>query len=122
MATALTVVDLPGAYESDPLITPVDPGFVAADLTGNTFRSTGREVLLVRNDDAAPQTITIASNPASRTGRNGPITAASLGIGASGAFQIFPSDGWAVGGLITVTASDVDLMLAVVRLPAQSAG
>ena len=122
MATELTVVDLPGAYEDDILLTPVDIGLAAADLAGNTFRSTGREIVIVENDDAAPQTIDITSQPASRTGRTGDIAAASLGIGDVRVFQIFLKDGWESGGLITITASDVDVKIAVLRLPVQAAG
>ena len=122
MATELTVVDLPGAYEADILETPVDVGLVAADLAGNTFRSTGKEILIVHNDNAAPQTITITSQPASRSGRIGDIAAASIPIGEVRVFQIFPKDGWESGGLITVTASDVDMMLGVFRAPLQAAG
>lgn len=122
MATELSVVELPGAYEADITNTPVDVGMVAADLAGNTFRSTGREIVIVRNDDAAPQTITVTSQPASRTGRVGDIAAASIPIGEVRVFQIFPRDGWETGGLITVTASDVDMLLGVIRAPLQAAG
>lgn len=122
MATALTVVDLPGAYEANIVNTPVDVGLVAADLTGNTFRSTGREIIIVRNDDVGVVTITVTSQPASRTGRVGDIAAASIAADGVRLFQIFPRDGWESGGLITVTASDVDLMIGVVRAPLQAAG
>ena len=43
----LTIVDLPFEYEQNISNTPVDPGFVSAGAGGDTFRSTGREVLLV---------------------------------------------------------------------------
>lgn len=122
MATELTVVDLPGAYEANIANTPVDIGLVAADLTGNTFRSTGREVVVVRNDDVGVQTVTVASSPASRTGRVGDIAAASIPAGETRIFQIFPRDGWESGGLITVTASDVDVKVGVLRGQLQAAG
>ncbi len=121
--TELTIVNAPGPYEDDIPLTPVDPGFVPADITnGNSFRSTGRELLLVENVSAGAETITINSNPASRTARNGPITTASIAAGAIKAFQIFPKDGWESGGLITMLASDDHLLLAVVRFPVQAAG
>ena len=122
MATELTVVDLPGAYEDDILLTPVDIGLEAADLAGNTFRSTGREIVFVQNDDIAQQTVTITSQPASRSGRVGDITDAIIPIGEPRIFQVFPKDGFEAGGLITVTASDADVMIAVLRLPVQAAG
>ena len=121
--TELTVVEAPSAYEAYIADTPVDPGFVVADPTnGNSFRATGRELLLVWNTGGAPEVITINSNPASRTARNGPITTASVGAGAIEACQIFPRDGWEEGGLITLTAASDHLLLAVVRFPVQTAG
>lgn len=120
MATELTVVDLPDAYAVSG--TPIDVGLVASDLAGNTFRSTGREIVIVRNDNVAPQTITVTSQPASRTGRVGDITNASIPAGEVRLFQVFPRDGWESGGLITVTTSNVDMKLAVVRAPLQAAG
>lgn len=122
MATELTVVDLPGAYEAVIADTPVDVGLVAADLAGNTFRSTGREIVVVRNDDVGAVTVTITSQPASRTGRVGDIAAASIPASEVRMFQVFPRDGWESGGLITITASDVDLLIGVLRAPLQAAG
>lgn len=124
MATALTVVEAPSAYERNTTNTPVDPGFVAADATsGNEFRSTGRELVLVRNTDSSTHNVTVTSQPASRTGRLGHITNAVIPISPSmEAFQIFPRDGWESGGLITITADNVLIEIAVVRLPLQAAG
>lgn len=122
-ATELTVVDAPSGYENDITKTPVDPGFVTSDPTnGNSFRCTGKELLLVWNTGGAAEVITVNSNPASRTARNGPITTASVAAGKIEAFQIFPRDGWEVGGLITVASSSDHLLLAVVRFPVQAAG
>ncbi|MCP4201160.1 MAG: hypothetical protein GY769_04420 [bacterium] len=122
-ATELTVVDAPAGYEAVITSTPADPGFVAGDPTnGNSFRCTGKELLLVYNDSGDAYTITVASAPASRTARNGPITNASIPAGSVRAFQIFPRDGWEVGGLVTVTPEDDHLQLAVVRFPIQAQG
>lgn len=122
MATELTVVDLPSAYEAAIANTPVDVGLVASDLAGNTFRSTGREIVIAQNDDVGAVTVTVSSQPASRTGRVGDIAAASIPASGVRMFQIFPRDGWESGGLITITTSDVDCLLAVVRAPLQAAG
>lgn len=122
MATELTVVELPGAYEANIANTPVDIGLVASDLAGNTFRSTGREILIAVNTDIAVQTVTVTSQPASRTGRVGDIAAADIPASAVRIFQIFPRDGYESGGLITVTCGDVDILLAVLRAPLQAAG
>lgn len=121
--TELTIVDAPDGYEHNIANTPVDPGFVACDaINGNSFRATGRELVLVWNQGAAAEVITINSNPASRTGRNGPITTASIAAGTIEAFQIFPKDGWEDGGLITMAMSSDHLYIAVVRFPVQAAG
>lgn len=121
--TELTVVDAPDPYESNIANTPVDPGFAACDPTnGNSFRCTGRELVLVWNTGANPEVITVNSNPASRTARNGPITNASIGVGAIEAFQIFPRDGWESGGLVTMAMTSDHLLIAVVRFPVQAAG
>lgn len=124
MATALTVVDAASAYERNIANTPVDPGFAAADVAnGNEFRATGREFVLVRNTDgAAPHNVTVTSQPASRTGRLGSISAVSIAADAFVAFQIFPRDGWEAGGVILISADDAQIEFAVVRLPLQAAG
>lgn len=116
MATALTVVELPRPYESDILKTPVNPGFVAADTTGNTVRITGREFILLRNNGAIARTITVTSQPHSRSGRLGDITAATVPASAVlMGFQVFPPDGWTSAGVLTLTANHLDVQIAVVR-------
>lgn len=123
MATALTIVDLPDPYETNILNTPIDVGLEASDITaGNEFRNTGREFVLAFNNDIAPQTVTVTSQPASRTGRLGDITAASIPASGWRIFQIFPPDGWSTGGLTLLSTSDVDLQLAVLRGQLQGAG
>ncbi len=122
MATELTVIELPDAYETDITVTPVNANHVASDLAGNFFRATGREILWLFNNDVAPQTITVTSQPASRTGRTGDITAASVPAAEHRVFQIFPRDGWESGGFINVVTSDVDILLSVLRGPLQAAG
>ena len=123
MATELTVVDLPDPYETDTANTPVDPGFAAADTTGNTFRNTGRELVLARSTGGGGETVTVTSQPASRTGRLGDISAATMPASPDVvAFQIFPPDGWAAGGLTTLTASAVTVEFAVLRGQLQGAG
>lgn len=122
MATELTIVDLPDPYERDTANTPVDPGFVAADVAGNTFRNSGRELVLVENPSAGALLISVSSQPASRTGRLGDITNASIPANTTMAFQVFPPDGWASGGLTTITAASAVLLLAVVRGQLQGAG
>lgn len=123
MATELTVVTAPSAYERDILNTPVAPGFEAADIaSGNEFRATGRELVLVRNVDVAPHNVTVTSQPASRTGRLGDITATVIAASGFMAFQIFPRDGWETGGVILISGDNVNIEFAIIRLPLQAAG
>jgi len=123
MATELTVVEAPSAYEQDTSLTPVNPGFVAADaVNGNSFRATGRELLLVDNPTGGPLNISVTSQPASRTGRSGDITTNPVAAGTVAAFQFFPRDGWESGGLISLLAASASLRLAVIRYPLQAAG
>jgi hypothetical protein len=118
----LTIVDLPAGYEDDILLTPVNIGLEAGVIAGDTFRCTGREILIAHNTDSHGQTITITSQPASRTGRLGHITNAIIPADEVRVFQMFPRDGWEVGGVVHVAVSDVDVFLAVLRAPVQAAG
>lgn len=118
----LTVVALPNGYEDDILLTPVSPGFVAGTVAGDTFRCTGREILIVHNTDSHGQTITVTSQPDARTGRLGHITSAVLPADEVRVFQMFPRNGWEVGGLVHFAVSDVDVLVAVLRAPVQAAG
>lgn len=115
--TALTVVVLPEAWATSG--TPVDPGMVNSDqVNGNSFIHTGKEILIVFNNDVAAQTVTITSAPSSKTKRVGNITAVSVPAAAHRVFQRFPIDGWQqTGGVIFIDTSDPDLQLAVVRDP-----
>lgn len=118
----LTVVDLPAGYEDDITLTPVDIGLEAGVVAGDTFRCTGREILIVHNSDSHGQTITVTSQPYSRTGRLGHITSAVIPADEVRVFQIFPRDGWEVGGVVHIAVSDVDLLVAVLRAPVQAQG
>jgi hypothetical protein len=94
--------------------------FAASSLDGNTFQCTGRELLLVQNSDAGVTTITITSVDDEK-GRAEDITTYSM---AAADFVVFGvgltnSKGWkSTAGTIRVTTSDVDVKLAVLRLPA----
>ena len=94
--------------------------FAAGTITdGDTFVCTGREILLVQNADAAPQTITITSVDDEK-GRSEDITTYSM---AAGDFAVFGvgltnSQGWkSTAGTIRITVSDADMKVAVLRLP-----
>lgn len=98
-----------------------DITWTAAD-TGNNneFVATGREILLVKNTDSAPHTVTIHSVPDS-LGRTGDITAYSVGAGLISLFGPFPLAGWdQTDGAVWIDGSDTHIQFAVIQLPAVS--
>ena len=119
---SLTVQEPPGFWPTLPLtanaedITWTASGADFAD--GFSFVNTGREILLVRNDNAGAQTITINSvvDPYKRTGD---ITAYSIGIGEYAWFGPFKPEGWnqAATQLLYGAVSAADLYFAVCRIP-----
>ena len=117
----LTVQELPAKYPATPLTAnSADFTWTAAGANfadGFRFAHTGKEILLVRNDNVAAQTVTILSEPNTK-GRRGDITAYSVGIGEYAAFPPFPLAGWrSAAGYLVGAASATDVMLAVLRLP-----
>ena len=116
--TALTVQDVPGKYPGSIGAGAADFTWTLADIVDkNSFPCTGREILLVRNDDVSPQTVTINSvaDPYKRTQD---ITAYSLAAADYAFFGPFPVVGWRqADGHVYFEASDVDVFFAVVRLP-----
>lgn len=90
--------------------------------TGMQVVSTGRELIVLQNVDAAPQTVTILSTP-DPYNRTGDITAYSLPIGSvTPQFAVigpFPVTGWRqTDGNIYLSMSSVNLKVAVIQLPA----
>jgi len=85
--------------------------------SGARFPHTGRELIVVRNDNVAAQTLDINSvvDPYNRTGT---ITAYSIGIGEYAVFGPFPVEFWRqADGYLTMKASAADVMFAILRLP-----
>lgn len=114
----LTPTTLPAPYAD----APATLTWEAADpVEGNQVTLSGNEVLLVRNDDAADQTVTITSAPDPTYGRTedlGPIT---IPAGGYRAFQRFKLEGWRQpDGYLYIDASAATMMFAVLRLPAGS--
>lgn len=110
----------------DDLPLPLAPGaakvpFVAADIVNNhRLPLTGREVLLIRNGDAAPQVVTITSAP-DEEGRSGDITGYNIPAGETHCFGPFPLEGWAQGGdgnALWFQCATVTMQVAALRLPA----
>ena len=109
----LTITTAPTAYAtSGTTIT-----WTAADpYNYDQFLSTGRELLLVRNDSGDTQTITVSS-VADQFGRTGDATKA-VADGAYAVFQMFPTHGWQQSsGYVYVDGADTDVYLAVIRVP-----
>ncbi len=118
-ATALPIISPLGSYPSLPIAaTGADFVFTAADVSnGNSFVSTGRELLLVQNSGASAYTVTITS-VADSLSRTGDITTYSVGAGLFSMFGPFYQSGWKQSdGTVHVTASNAAVLLAVVRLP-----
>ncbi len=117
----LTVQNLIAKYPVTPL-TANSADFVwtaagASFADGFQFAHTGKEILLVRNDNAGAQTVTIDSVPDAKN-REGDITAYSVGAGEYAAFPPFPVEGWRQSnGMLKGAASAADVYLAVLRLP-----
>ena len=118
--TLVAIQDLLAPFDV-PSAEGADFTFAASDLAnGNYFLCTGREVLLVQNENAGAQTITITSVPDEK-GRSEDITTYSIGIGEFAMFGVglTNSKGWKqTDGKILLQTSAVDVNLAVVRLPA----
>jgi len=116
--TALTTQTPKGPYPGVVSAEDLDFTWAAADdANGNDFVFTGRELILVRNDDAAPQTITLTSSndPQKRLGN---ITTYSVGIGEYAAFWAGAIQGWVQAGQkFFIDTSDPDLKFAVIRIP-----
>jgi hypothetical protein len=119
LARALLPIALNAGAVAPPVATgDVDLPFTAANtVDGNGIPATGREILIVKNTDAAPQTVTINSAPDS-FGRLADIGPLALAPGATKLLGPFPRSGWLQGdGTIHLIASAATVMLAVVRLP-----
>ena len=119
VATALPIITPLGSYPALP-ITPAGMDFVftAGDsVNGNSFVSTGREVVIVQNTAAGAGTVTFTS-VADGINRIGDITTYSVGVALFSLFGPFLKTGWAnTSGLVTLTCSAVTMKFAVVRLP-----
>ncbi len=113
---AITVQSLIGKYPATPVSADAaDITFAAMELAGDTFANTGKEIILVRNDDAGAVTLTITSQ-VDTFNRLGTISAYPIGAGEYAAFGPFPVSGWNdSSGNLNLLASDVDLKVAVLR-------
>lgn len=116
--TALTPQSPPGAYPGTIAANAADLSFAAADVANkNQVALTGKEMLIVRNDNAGAQTVTINS-VADSYARTGDITAYSIGAGEYAFFGPFPVAGWRqTDGNLYLEGSHADIKFAVIKLP-----
>lgn len=110
----------PGKYPSVPLsANSADLSWTAAGATfadGASFAMTGNDLLLVRNDNAGAQTVTISS-VVDQYNRTGDITTYSVGAGEYAVFGPIPRPGWMQDdGSLYFAASAADVSFAVVHL------
>lgn len=121
MATALTIQTAKAPFAALSA-GDLDFTFAAADVTGNTFVCTGRELVIIYNPAGGlTYTVTITSI-ANAKNRTGDITAYSM---AAGDYVVWTGGltnaaGWKVAatGVVTITANNAAVLIAVVRLPA----
>jgi hypothetical protein len=114
MATALTVQTIRGHYQGSSGAGSLHITFAAADVAGNTFVCTGKEILLIQGG-AAPYTVTLTSTD-DPFGRTEDIAAYSITTTEFAAYGPIPRTGWAsAAGLVTVTASNAAVKFAVIR-------
>jgi hypothetical protein len=81
----------------------------------------GREILLIRNDSTAVQTVTIQSANDS-FGREKDCVFTDIAAGAYAFGGPFPQDGWNQAGTLQIDAASADVKFAVLRLPSSWAG
>jgi len=118
---ALTVQEPCGSYPALPLTAEAEDftwTTAGADFVeGAGFTMTERELILVRNDNVAAQTVTVSSM-VDAYNRDGDITTYSVGIGEYAMFGPFKKDGWVqADGKLYIAASATDVFFAIIRLP-----
>lgn len=87
------------------------------DVNGMEFTPTGRDMLLVKNDEVGAQTVTIDA-AADDAGRDGAITTYSIGAGEIAWFGMFNTAVWRqTDGKVHIDMSDAGIQLIVFRLP-----
>lgn len=110
--TELTKTDAPGGYAH----TGQKLTFEAADTTNqNEFKASGKDLVVVRNDDTSAHTVTITSksDPYNRTQD---ISAYSVPAGETHIFGSFPRLGWEQSGVIQCEADNSSVFFAVINL------
>lgn len=90
--------------------------FAACDATnGNSFTSTGREVLLVQNSGGSAYTFTVTSIADQLNRLDTSLTTYSVAAGAYAAVQMKNLNGWQASGSISMTCSNTSVKFAVIQ-------
>lgn len=115
--TALTV-KTPANVNSTIAANGADVTFTAADVSnGNSFISTGRELVLVQNTGGSDYTVTITSAP-DELGRTGDISAYTLATTEFAAFGPVQQKGWVQpDGKVYLSGSNAGIKFLILRLP-----
>lgn len=94
--------------------------FTACDnVNGNSFTSTGREILIAQNTDSSAHTFTITPVADPYGGTNTTLTSYSLAAtgsaGSTSAVEMKYQLGWVAGGVISMTCSSNLIKFAVLQ-------
>ena len=90
--------------------------FAACDASnGNSFTSTGREVLVIFNSGGSPYTITVNSVADQFNRLDASLTTYSVAAGAYAAVQMKNLAGWQSSGSISMTCSNAAVKFAVIQ-------
>lgn len=117
--TSFTIINAPGSYLASIAADDLDFAWEAGDVANNNqFASTGKELILVRNDDVGAQTFTIVSIADPQLKRTGDVTDYSVGAGEYAIFGPVEAKGWRqTDGNVYINPSDANLFFAIIRLP-----
>ncbi len=116
--TPLTIQTPKGPYPGSVAAEALDITWEAGDATNNNeIAATGKELLLVRNDDVGAQTFTLVS-AADPFKRSADITAYSLGAGEYAAFWLGALTGWIQSDRkFHLNPGNANLKFAVLKMP-----
>ncbi len=115
-ATALPIITVLDSYQTVGALA-ADYVYTAADVAnGNSFSSTGHEIVLVQNTGGSPYVVTVTSTPDNQ-GRTADLTY-TVGAGLTSVLPYFAAVGWRqTSGLILISGANAALKFAVLRLP-----
>lgn len=116
--TVLSIITPQGPHPGTVAADALDFAFTASDdVNGNEFAHTGKELILIQNIDAGPQTFTATSVPDPQN-RSMDITTYSVGAAEFAALLATAITGWRqTDGNFYLDSSDANILFAIMRLP-----